>query len=421
MLGTLVAIIVVVVGGFFALRSVTIHEAERNTRDQVQVQGRLVESAGLTDGVLRGDRHALATLDDVVLGQVLSPSIVRVKIWSQDGRILYSDEPALIGKRYQLGSEEQELFRKGGAQAEISDLSKPENRYERQERKLLEAHTTIRTPDGTQVLFEIYQRFGSVSASAERLLRALAPPLIAGLLVLLAFQIPLAWSMARRLQRGHREREVLLTNAIQASSQERRRIAADLHDGVVQDLAGLAFGLAPLADEAAKRGDEHEAGALRNAISTLRRGQRGLRTLLVEIHPPSLDTAGLEVALSDLLSPLEAQGMSTELHVDDGAVVGSSSDALVYRVAREALRNVSKHAGASSVRIDVTHNGSGAARLTVADDGRGFDADERARRGEAGHVGLTLLQELVAQSGGRLSVRSAPGEGTTVELEVPST
>src|SRR4051812_39602648 len=184
--GTIVAVAVVVVGGFFALRSVTIKEAERNTRDQVQAQGRLVESGGLTDGVLRGDRRALERLDDLVLGQVLSPSIVRVKIWSQDGRILYSDEPALIGKRYQLGSEEQELFRKGGAQAEISDLSKPENRYERQERKLREPHTTPPPPDGPRVLFEISQRFGWVSPGPGGLLRALAPPLIGGLLVLLA-------------------------------------------------------------------------------------------------------------------------------------------------------------------------------------------------------------------------------------------
>jgi len=256
---------VVVVGGFFALRTVTTREAERNTRDQVQTQGRLVEASGLTDGVLRGDRRALERLDDVVLGQVLSPSIVRVKIWSQDGRVLYSDEPALIGKRFGLGADELALFRDGGAQAEISDLSKPENRYERQESKLLEAHTTIRTPNGTQVLFEIYQRFGSVSASAERLLRALAPPLLGGLLVLLAFQIPLAWQMARRLQRGHREREMLLTNAVEASSQERRRIAADLHDGVVQDLAGVAFGLAPLADDARRRGDDHESVVDRDA------------------------------------------------------------------------------------------------------------------------------------------------------------
>src|SRR4051812_35702266 len=136
--GTIVAVAVVVVGGFFALRSVTINEAERNTRDQVQAQGRLVESGGLTDGVLRGDPRALERLDNVVVGQVLSPSIVRVKIWSQDGRILYSDEPALIGRRFKLGADELALFHAGGARAELSDLSKPENRYERQENKLLE-------------------------------------------------------------------------------------------------------------------------------------------------------------------------------------------------------------------------------------------------------------------------------------------
>src|SRR3954464_13278104 len=72
-LGTLAAIAVVVVGGFFALRSVTIKEAGRNTRDQVRAQGRLVESGGLTDGVLRGDARALERLDNLVLGQVLSP------------------------------------------------------------------------------------------------------------------------------------------------------------------------------------------------------------------------------------------------------------------------------------------------------------------------------------------------------------
>jgi signal transduction histidine kinase len=420
LLGTLVALVVVVVGGFFALRSVTTREAERNTRDQVQAQGRLVESGALTNGVLRENPRSLAKLDDLVQGQVLSPSIVRVKIWSKAGRILYSDEPALIGKRFGLGPDELKLFRSGGAEAEVSDLSKPENRYERQESKLLEAHTTIRTPNGTQVLFEIYERFGSVSASARRLLGALAPPLLGGLLVLLLFQVPLAWSLARRLQRGHREREMLLTNAIEASSQERRRIAADLHDGVVQDLAGVAFGLAPLADGAARRGDEGEATALRDAIGTLRQGQRELRTLLVEIHPPSLDSAGLEAALSDLLSPLEAAGLAAELHVGDGATARSGRDALIYRVAREALRNVQTHAKATSVRIDVSR-ADGMTRMSVADDGRGFSPGEREDRAEHGHVGLTLLQELVGQSGGSLSVRSEPGQGTTVELEVPAT
>jgi signal transduction histidine kinase len=420
MLGSLAAIAVVVVGGFFALRSVTINEAERNTREQVRVEGSLVESAALTDGVLRGDPKAIARLGDLVVGRILKQSVVRVKIWSQDGTILYSDQPALIGHRYGLAPDELQLLRTGGAQAELSDLSKPENRYERAQGKLLEAHTPIHTPNGTPVLFEIYQRFASVSASGERLLRALAPPLLGGLLVLVLFQVPLAWSMARRLQRGHHDRERLLSNAIEASSQERRRIAADLHDGVVQDLAGVAFGLAPLAENAARRNAPEEGTALSEAIARLRHGIRGLRTLLVEIHPPSLESAGLEVALSDLLSPLEADGIATTLHVADSVTAGSGSDALVYRVAREALRNVRSHAGARSVRIDVTQPTRNLTRLIVTDDGRGFAEGDRERRGVGGHVGLVLLESLARQAGGSLVLRSELDRGTTVELVVPA-
>jgi signal transduction histidine kinase len=417
-LGSLAAIAVVVVGGFFALRAVAVREAERDTRARVELQAALVEASGLSDGILRSEPDAVAQLDDLVAARLLSPEVVRVKLWSRDGRVLYSDEPAIIGKRFGLGEEEQRLFTQGGADAELSDLSAPENAYERQEGKLLEAHTAIRTPNGTQVLFETYQRFDAVTASGQRLLRAMAPTLLLALLVLLLLQGAAGWSLARRLQRGHRERERLLERAIEASDQERRRIASDLHDGVVQDLAGVAFGLAPLAEDAARRGDDAEAGALRSATDRLRHGVRALRTLLVQIHPPSLDTAGLEPALADLLSPLAADGVATALEVDDGAARGSSADALVYRVAREALRNVREHAGARSVRVAVTRV-DGHARLEVADDGEGFDETRRAQRATEGHVGLTLLEDLVAAAGGTLDVRSAPGAGTTVALEVP--
>jgi signal transduction histidine kinase len=420
MLASLAAVAVVVVGGFFALRHVAIDEAERDTRDRVRAEARLVEAAGLRDGILRGDPAAIQRLDDLVLGQIVRGSVVRVKLWSKDGTILYSDEPALIGKRFSLPADELRLFDTGAAEAEISDLRKPENRYERPQGKLLEAHTAIRTPNGTQVLFEIYQRFGSVSASARRLLGALAPALLGGLLVLILLQLPLAWSMARRLQRGHRERERLLTSAVEASSQERRRIAADLHDGVVQDLAGVAFGLAPLAEGAERRGEQAGAEALRDATATLRQGVRDLRTLLVEIYPPNLQAAGLEVALSDLLSPLAAAGIATALHVDDAAAPGGDNDALVYRVAREAVRNAQAHGGPTSVRVEVTRPAPATTRLVVVDDGRGFAPSVRERSAKDGHLGLTLLESLAAEVGATLSIRSEPGEGTTVELEVPA-
>src|SRR5262245_8085851 len=117
MLGSLAAIAVVVVGGFVARRPGTIRAAERDAAELVELQGALVEASGLDDGVLRADPAALEQLDDVVSARILSPSVVRVKLWSRDGRILYSDEPAIIGRRFGLGDEEAELFVKGGADA----------------------------------------------------------------------------------------------------------------------------------------------------------------------------------------------------------------------------------------------------------------------------------------------------------------
>ena len=80
MLASLAAIAVIVIGGFFALRQVAVDEAERDTRERVQAEARLVETAGLRDGILRGDPEAVARLDDLVLGQIVSGSIVRVKL-----------------------------------------------------------------------------------------------------------------------------------------------------------------------------------------------------------------------------------------------------------------------------------------------------------------------------------------------------
>jgi signal transduction histidine kinase len=90
----------------------------------------------------------------------------------------------------------------------------------------------------------------------------------------------------------------------------------------------------------------------------------------------------------------------------------------VYRVVQEALRNVIAYADARTVSVELTADET-AVRLAVVDDGRGFDPGVRAGRGAEGHVGLSLLEELALQSGGALEIRSAAGDGTRVELEVP--
>jgi signal transduction histidine kinase len=420
MLGSVLAIAVVVIGGFLALRAVTVKEAVRDTRESVAAEGRLVAAAGLTDALLRGDQKAIAKVDEVIRTQVLTGPVVRVKIWRRDGTVLYSDESQLIGRKYKLAPDDAELFQGGGATAALSNVTRTENGFERGQGKLLEAYDIVHTPNGTPVLFEMYRRFDAAAANYRRLLRAQAPPIIGGLLVLMLFQVPLAWSLGRRLQRGHRDRAMLLANAVDASAQERRRIASDLHDGVVQNVAGVAFGLAPLAQAAERRGEHDDATELRRSIEQLRQGVRDMRTLLVEIHPPNLESVGLEAALHDLLSPLESHGIATTLKFDVGLIAGDPADALVYRTAREAIRNVQAHAEARSIHVAVSRPEPGTMRLVVSDDGKGFAAAERARAGAEGHLGLTLLDGLVEQAGGRLTISSVPGAGTTVILDWPA-
>jgi signal transduction histidine kinase len=145
---------------------------------------------------------------------------------------------------------------------------------------------------------------------------------------------------------------------------------------------------------------------------------RQLRSLLVEIHPPNLHASGLEAALSDLLAPLRGRGVETEITVDPGAALSDENERFVYRASAEALRNVQRHAEAARVTVSVRPIDD-AVRLEITDDGVGFGPEDRQRRREEGHVGLSLLEELASGAGATLDVRSSPGAGTTFALELP--
>jgi signal transduction histidine kinase len=418
-LTSLAALVVLTVVGVLLLREQTTAAATRQARDIALLAGEGIVEPELTAGVLEGDPEALERLGLTIEERVLGDRIVRVKLWTSDGTIIYSDEPRLVGAVYPLPEDKRGVLASGEPEAEVSDLSREENRFERDQGELLEVYVPLRTPDGQQVLFETYQRFDTVSASARRILLAAAPVAIGALALLWLIQLPLAVRLARRVRDGLRERERLLERAVGASDAERRRIAADLHDGVVQDMAGLAYGLDAAAATAPGDARSPLADALRDGAERARRAMRSLRSLLVDIHPPSLRSEGLRAALSDLLAPLEERGIASRLHVDDPTGLGPEDEELIFRAAREGVRNALAHARPSEVAISVMRQDAGV-MLTVEDDGRGFDVAERERRRSEGHMGLTLLEELSDVRGGALRVESAPGGGTRLSLELPA-
>ena len=199
---------------------------------------------------------------------MLDGSLVRVKLWNADGTIVYSDEPRLVGTHYTLGADEKAAFSSGKIEAEVSDLSKPENQYERSQGKLLEVYLPVETPSGKPLLFEAYYRYGLVSSNGSQLWRSFAPIALGALIALELVQIPLAYSLARRLRQRSAERELLLHQALEASDVERRHIASDLHDGVVQDLAGVAYALSAQTRGSTPR--EPDPDVIESSASTVR-------------------------------------------------------------------------------------------------------------------------------------------------------
>ena len=410
---SLVAILVVTVVGFWAVRNVATSEALREAEAATVLVASSVLAPALDDGLVRGDPDSVRRLDDLVRTRVLGDQILVVKIWTTDGRVLYTDDLAGIGETFPLSDEQRAVLQTGEPHAEVSDLVKQENLAQAGYQQLLEVYVPVETDDGQRLLVETYQSTAELDAAVGRILRALAPVVLVGLLVLAAIQLLLSWRLARTLEAAQRERERLLQQTLDASERERRSIAADLHDGVVQDLVGLTFTLDGLAGDV----DGRARGELTSAATTTRASVRSLRSLLVEIYPPNLDEVGLDGALTDLATAGGWSGTEVRIDVDPTVELSPENRAAAYRAVREALSNAKKHSGAEHVTVSVHPADpplAGAAVVTVTDDGSGFTAGDP----RAGHVGLRLLEDVAASVGARLDVDSTPGSGTTVRMEL---
>jgi signal transduction histidine kinase len=406
------------VGSVTAIASRRIGEREAvvdaRTAAIVKAQG-AVEPV-VTPALVAGDPATVSSVGVVVDQKVIDPQLVRVKIWRRDGTVVYSNEPRLIGQRYDLGADDLAALDQGVVSADVSDLSKPENQYERQFGKLLQVYVPLRVPGGDRLLFEAYFRYDAVSAAGNRIWRSFAPVTLGALAALELVQLPIAWSLARRLRQRQREREALLVHALEASDVERRRIASDLHDGVVQDLAGVAFSLTGAARDPST--DSATSELLERSAGTVRSGVTSLRSLLVEIYPPNLEEEGLGAALAELLARAERVGVTTTLQLDGLDRTAPSVAQLLYRAAQEGLRNVITHAQATGVEVRGSRHDDTVV-LEVADDGVGVDTARADQRASEGHVGLRTLEGLVRDAGGTLTISSPNGRGTVLRVEVP--
>jgi signal transduction histidine kinase len=411
----------VAAAGVLEQREASNQEAVDNATQATGVLVHAVVQPAITDALLTknspGFASAFARLDGAVRHQVLTKTVIRVKLWTPAGRVVYSDEPRLIDQVFPLAPSEIEALHAATSVGEVSDLQEPENQFERAAGTLVEVYYPVWTPSGDELLFETYMRYDQVVTHNEQGIGSFASIAIAALLIMLMVQMPVSWAMIARLRHVQQQRHHLLASALTASAEERRRIAGTLHDGVVQDLAAASFLVAGSADQIRGQGQDEIGESLVVVADTLRTSIRALRSLLVDIYPPNLRAAGLSAAFDDLASTLSTPQVQVTIAIEPGLIMSHEAEALMYGVAQECLRNAVRHAHATTVVVEVARAGPNV-RLQVADDGVGFDPQRVINEPRQGHFGLRVIRDLAADYGALLAVASRPGMGTRWRLEV---
>ena len=366
----------------------------------------------ITDELLAGEAAATAQLDVRLQPWLTDGTIHRIKIWDEDGTIVYSDEHELIGQNYGPPSWDDDLVARGEGIAAIEHQQGAENTHESGAGQLVEVYVGFVPASGEQLVFEAYYDDAIVRDEQRSVLMGMAPALLLTLVLFQLAQLAPAVGLARRIQDHRTARAQLLQHAVDAAELERVRVARDLHDDVIQDLAGLSYSLE--AQEMTADVPEQRS-ALGRSRTILQGSLRTLRGITTALYSPDLLTLGLPKALARLADPLAQRGIDTSVQIGPAVFLTPEQEAMFLKVAREAFANIAKHAHASTVTLHLAVE-HGATVMTVSDDGTGFDD---SRPSPEGHLGLRIMRDIADAAGAELSVRSRPGVGTTVRTTLP--
>jgi len=243
--------------------------------------------------------------------------------------------------------------------------------------------------------------------------------LLAGIAVLAGFGLAAlgwGWSLRRRVAA---QTEIIAAQVgREAVLNERRRLARDFHDTLEQELTGVAFQL----DNAENRFEiapDKARETLRLAKKMLAQSREEARTSISDLRSVLLEQGGLAAAMQETLPRIAAESSATFAFLQTGEArrLDIAAENHLLRMAREAVANTAHHADAAQIEVMLAYEAD-AVRLTIADNGKGFDARKRP---PAGHFGLLGMQERAAKIGASLKIESSPNRGTTVNVLLPYT
>jgi signal transduction histidine kinase len=384
----------------------------------------------------------IAALQRLLTDSPLSQTIVSIRVWSLDGRILYSPLPELVGRQFDMTGERGQSAQ-GAVIGDISDLSDPENVYEHAHwDHLIEIYLPVRATGTSRIIAvaELYQLPDEVEAEVNRD-RLIAWGLVAGATVLaylalvrvvrqgsetivrqegeLRRQVDELSTLLGQNERLHDRIRQAAARTTALTELERRRIGSDLHDGPSQTLAFAMLRLDAVEGrlEAAGQAGDSDLIAVRGALDE---ALHDMRTIAAGLRTPELEQAKPAEIVQRAVADHERRS-GTRAAVNLRGIPSRAPLATkiaMYRVLSEALSNAARHGGAAGVAVRVTGTDDGWLAVEVSDTGPGFESRQDPG---AGHLGLAGMRERAELLGGRFELESGPGTGTRVRVLLPLT
>jgi signal transduction histidine kinase len=223
----------------------------------------------------------------------------------------------------------------------------------------------------------------------------------------------------RDLMTSNHRLQALASELTLAEQRERKRLASELHDYLAQILALGRIKISQLR----QKGSTQPPDVLQLVVEVdnlLEKAGEYTRSLMAKLNPPVLDELGLPSALNWLAKQMPLHGLLVEVRLSQDRVPLPDDQAvLLFQSVRELLINVAKHAGTDHATVSLAVDPNQELHIEVQDEGRGFDVVAMEAKSEHGHFGLFSVKERMQAMGGRLDVKSTPGEGTTVTMVLP--
>lgn len=397
--------------------------AERQARQATELNVRTLAyafAAPLHSVDLSQDPEAWSEIvDAAVAGTEGAPQIREVKVWRPIGHgraeVLYSTRSSEIGERSVAGSADEviapneDAIREVDARRSVALDSGVD---------LYEAYVGFTDANERPFVLEVYKPVRDRGQYRAALLRSWLPISLGGVGLLGLATLPLSLRLSRRVSETERELGSVARHALDAVSEEKRRIGAELHEHVVQDLSGARLLLGSL-----RGGDQRSTEAVLDRLDDILAGDLDvLRGMLDGVHTVEWSGLPFAGAVAEWCREIGLDPGRVACEVEEGVDLEQAPTRTAFRIVKEALRNVHKHAGEASVVVRAATTaplGEPGAELLVVveDDGCGFAT--AAGEIDDEHAGTRIMTYTAEAVGGSLEVASTPGSGTVVRVRLP--